>query len=70
MRTAKVIRSNARQARAVWGELPKNVVSSLKDLIRRYAVSVSSGDLQWLKGRWYVTHSGLLRSLLGNNDFN
>jgi hypothetical protein len=27
----------------------------------RYRLSVESGDLIWLDGHWYVTHSGLLR---------
>lgn len=54
-------RSNARRARIVWGELPKNTMSILKEFIRRYALSVPLGDLQLLHGRWYVTHSGLLR---------
>jgi hypothetical protein len=36
-------------------------MSSLKELVRKHSLSVSSGDLQLLDGRWYVTHSGLLR---------
>jgi len=61
MKTSSALRSNARHARAIWGELPKNAMSGLKELTHRYALSVSSGDLQLLDGRWYVTHSGLLR---------
>ncbi|MGB6260300.1 MAG: hypothetical protein WBG09_19295 [Candidatus Sulfotelmatobacter sp.] len=30
-------------------------------LPKRYRFSVESGDLLWLDGRWYVTHSGLIR---------
>jgi len=30
-------------------------------LAKRYRFSVESGDLLWLDGRWYVTHSGLIR---------
>ena len=61
MKTISVLRSNARKARAIWGELPKATMSSLKELVRKHSLSVSSGDLQLLDGRWYVTHSGLLR---------
>ena len=61
MKTSSSFRSNARRARIVWGELPKNTMSILKEFIRRYALSVPLGDLQLLHGRWYVTHSGLLR---------
>ena len=28
---------------------------------KRYSFSVESGDLLWLDGHWYVTHSGLIR---------
>jgi hypothetical protein len=30
-------------------------------LAKRYRFSVESGDLLWLDGHWYVTHSGLIR---------
>jgi len=29
--------------------------------VTKYHLSVESGDLVWLDGRWYITHSGLLR---------
>jgi len=60
MKIDNTIRSNVRRAQAIWGELPKVAVAGLKELIRRYALSVSSGDLQLINGQWYVTHSGLL----------
>ena len=47
-------------ARTIWGELPKGTILRLKELSHKYRLSVSSGDLQLLDGRWYVTHSGLL----------
>ena len=34
---------------------------SLKELCREHQFSVRVGDLQLLEGRWYVTHSGLVR---------
>jgi hypothetical protein len=48
-------------AQVVWGELSKVAALSLKNLVARYRLSVLSGDLQFLEGRWYVTHAGLLR---------
>jgi hypothetical protein len=36
------------------------VLSGLKELTSDYLLSVASGDLLLLDGRWYVTHSGLL----------
>jgi hypothetical protein len=56
-----MFRSNADDARAIWGELSEAALSTLRDITRRHALSVPSGDLQLLDGRWYVTHSGLLR---------
>ena len=45
----------------MWGRLPANVIESLKQLTKGFALSVVAGDLQLLENRWYVTHSGLLR---------
>ena len=61
MNITKKIRSNARHARAIWGDLPKPIVHGLTSLTAEYDLSVSAGDLQLLEGRWYVTHAGLLR---------
>ena len=50
----------------MWGDLPKAAISSLRTLSEESALSVAHGDLQLLDGRWYVTHSGLLRMALRN----
>src|SRR6202790_768183 len=54
-------RSNAKLARVLWGKPSKIAMRGLKALIARYSVSVAAGDIQLVDGRWYVTHSGLLR---------
>jgi hypothetical protein len=54
-------RSNARLAQATWGGLSMIAVRSLKSLTEKYGLSVAAGDLQFLEGRWYVSHAGLLR---------
>src|ERR1700687_4321799 len=54
-------RSNLTFAQAKWGKLSKAAKVNLKDLTIRLSVSIAAGDLQLLDGRWYVTHSGLLR---------
>jgi len=56
-----LIRSNVVSARAKWGVLPKGALPMLKQLTSDHMISVVSGDLLLLEGRWYVTHSGLLR---------
>jgi len=53
-------RSNLGLAHQTWGKLPKPVLNQLKTLIETYGLSVASGHLQFLDGRWYVTHGGLL----------
>lgn len=58
---AKAFRSNLQQARVLWGDIPRIASQGLKELTGKYALSVVGGDLQLLGGRWYVTHSGLLR---------
>ncbi len=60
-RQASTYRSNARFARAIWGELSRTAVRGLRNLTEEHALSVATGDLQFLEGRWYVTHTGLLR---------
>src|ERR1039457_1661544 len=53
--------ANARHAQSIWGKLPATSMGALKQLTQRLALSVAGGDLLFLEGRWYVTHSGLLR---------
>jgi len=45
----------------LWGEPSRIALRTLRDLTVRYSLSVAAGDLQFLEGRWYVTHSGLLQ---------
>jgi len=54
-------RANVKLARILWGKPSKIALHALKALIARYSVSVAAGDIQFIDGRWYVTHGGLLR---------
>ncbi len=54
-------RVNALLARKAWGEISKTAMRGLKELTSTHSLSVAAGDLQILGGKWYVTHSGLLR---------
>jgi hypothetical protein len=51
---------NIRSARRIWATSPGQV-TVLKALTREFHLSVALGDLMPLEGKWYVTHSGLLR---------
>jgi len=58
---AKVLRINRQLAIRTWGKLSRTALKGLDELIGKYSLSVASGDILYLSGRWYVTHSGLLR---------
>jgi hypothetical protein len=60
-RRGNLFLSNAKQARAIWGAVPRIALDGLAKLTEVHGLSVASGDLQFLDGRWYVTHAGLLR---------
>jgi hypothetical protein len=54
-------RSNLKLARQLWGEPSRMAQRALRGLTAEHSLSVAAGDLQFLDGRWYVTHAGLLR---------
>jgi hypothetical protein len=57
----KLFRRNIKFARQRWGSLTQVSVRALAELTQQYCLSVEAGHLQIIDGRWYVTHSGLLR---------
>ena len=48
-------------AKSLYGNFPKSALHALKELIQSHQISVAHGDVKYLDGGWYVTHSGLLR---------
>jgi hypothetical protein len=57
-----LIHSNRRLASELWGnEVQKRHLRALRELTERFSFSVGCGEVQLLKGNWYVTHAGLLR---------
>ena len=56
------LRENLRLARLQFaGALPTRVAKSLKALSKDFNFSLGSGELQFINGCWYVTHTGLVR---------
>ena len=54
-------RANLRMARHIWpGQIHFRAIGTLRILSECYGMSLASGDLQLLDGRWYVTNSGLI----------
>ena len=60
-RLRSLLSSNSRLARRLWGQSSREVLQTLRYLTVTHSLSVAAGDLQLLDGRWYVTHTGLLR---------
>ena len=58
----KQVRMELRLAADLWrGQFGKTQEISLQALLKRSYLSVAAGDVLLLDGKWYVTHSGLLR---------
>src|SRR5438094_8647348 len=57
---AKIMGSNSRMARMLWNDPSTVAIEALAELSKTHGLSVASGDLSLLEGRWYVTHTGLL----------
>src|ERR1700730_4261916 len=63
--TRKVVRAVIPEidlAKRLWGAcVSGNLLEQFKELVQTIGISVAAGDIQLLDGKWYVTHSGLLR---------
>ena len=58
----RAFRRDLAMVKKLWpGQINGIQRESLKALYREYELSARAGDLQLLEGRWYVTHSGLMR---------
>jgi hypothetical protein len=57
-----LLRRNLRLARSRWGRhLGADLEQALAAWSEELRISIESGDLLLIEGKWYVTHSGLLR---------
>lgn len=58
----KLLACNRKHARMRWGSQLNQVhLSTLKELSMQFGFSLATGDVMLLEGRWYVTHTGLIR---------
>ena len=60
MKRMVTFQCNRRLAKQLWGHISPTALRGLKELTSEYLLSIPSGDLLLLDGRWYVTHNGLL----------
>ena len=61
VRDRKLIRQNLRDAKRQYLDLTKQQFSVLRDLTSTLQLSIFRGELLYFSGKWYVSHSGLLR---------
>jgi hypothetical protein len=57
----KLLQQNLRDTKRQNPDLPKQQLSVLRDLTTTLHLSTFRGELLYLSGKWYVSHSGLLR---------
>src|ERR1019366_1712246 len=57
----KILRQNLRIAKRQYPDLPKQQLSLLRDLTATLHLSIFRSELLYFGGKWYVSHSGLLR---------
>src|SRR5438132_8329880 len=63
-RKSKFVRREIGIARVLWGNFSSLALRGLTDLLNTNHFSLAAGDLLYIRGRWYVSHAGLLRVAL------
>jgi hypothetical protein len=59
--TNRVVKAELGLARRIWGPLSRNSADVLARLVEAHRLSIGSGDLAYIDGGWYITHTGLIR---------
>ena len=59
--TQKLTRRNLSVAKKLCPQVTALQLQALREISNTLRLSISGGELQMLEGKWYVTHSGLLR---------
>lgn len=63
----QTFRRNLSTARARWGELSPSAKRMLRAVTENYSLGIDNGEITFLDGSWYITHSGLLRIARDNH---
>jgi len=64
----KQVALNRKNARLRWGsQLSRAQFSALGELSKEFGFSIARGELTLIEGRWYVTHTGLIRVARNNH---
>ena len=62
--TTKLVRQNIRLVKQLYPRLGQKDLLALRSLTRTLRLSVSTGQILYIEGKWYVTHAGLLQIAL------
>ncbi len=54
-------RQNVSIAKSLYPDVTKSQLTNLRDLTATLSLSIQRGDLLQIDGKWYVSHSGLVR---------
>ena len=57
----KLVRLNVSVAKKLYQGITASQLSMLRDLTRALQLSIRRGELLQVDGKWYVSHSGLIR---------
>jgi hypothetical protein len=58
------VRTSIRTARRIWKSLSREDLKRLRAIATEHGFSVDAGELIYLNGGWYATHTGLIRLAL------
>jgi hypothetical protein len=61
LRSRKIVENVRLAKRAIGSPLSPKLLGQLRELTQMFGLSLRSGDLLYLSGGWYVTHTGLIR---------
>jgi hypothetical protein len=58
--TRGMVQAERRLARRIWGPLSRSSAGVLTRLVEAHGLSIGLGELAYIDGGWYVTHTGLV----------
>jgi len=60
-RETRLVRQNVAAAKNLYEAVSKSQLAILRELTKMLKLSIQRGELLCIDGKWYVTHSGLIR---------
>lgn len=57
----RLVQQNISAAKKIYVDITKSQLSTLRELTRSLRLSIRAGELLQIEGKWFVSHSGLLK---------